>query len=67
MSELFDKQLQGSVQKEFEGKLTGFMQALTSPQKVCNENETKKQIKKNLHVCKNVFDGKKHYIYKTHK
>ena len=43
MSELFDKEV--NAQKESLKKLPGFMQGPASPQKVCNENETKKQEK----------------------
>ena len=42
MSELFDKQV--NTQRE---KLPGFTQVPGSPQKVCNENETKKVEEKN--------------------
>ena len=52
-----------STQKESLKKLPGFTHAPASPQKVCGENETKKQRnKKKQCTCKNVIDGRKHFI-----
>ena len=48
-----------NAQKEFEKILPGFTQAPASPQKVCDENETKK---KTMRMRKNVIDGRKHFI-----
>ena len=58
MSELFDKEV--NAQKESLQKLPVFTQAPTSPQKVCDENETKKQEKRQ--VPKIFFDGRKEFI-----
>ena len=67
MSELLDKQV--NPQKEsFKKILSGFTQAPASPQKVCDENEPKKQTKKQ-HTCKNVFGKRREIIgcmWKTH-
>ena len=49
------------TKREFEKILPGFTQAPASPQKVCDDNERKKQRTKQ-HACKNVIDGKKLFI-----
>ena len=41
--------------REFEEKLQGFTQVPASPQKVCDENESRR---KKRYTLKNIFDGK---------
>ena len=53
MSELFDKQVNAQKEKNFRGS----RKLLQAHEKVCNENETRKN---NAH--KNVIDGGKHFI-----
>ena len=59
MSELFDKQVDAQKEINFWGS--------HKPTKKCDENETKKQRRKKRRVCKNVIDGKKHFIGRLQK
>ena len=65
MSELFDKEM--NAQKESLKKyFRGSRKLPQVHEKMCDENETKKQRKKRR-ARKNVIDGRKHFIGRLHK
>ena len=55
MSELFDKEV--NAQKEFEKNFRGSRKLPHAHEKVCDENETKKQIKNDARVKMFLVEG----------
>ena len=61
MNELFDKEVNAqkeSLKKNFRGS----RRLPHAHEKVCDENERNKEIRKKRHARKNVFDGRRAFI-----